>query len=71
MIWLVLAEAALEPVPEALLGHPSVLADVKRKGTPPGPKRPRGCQGWMVRMVRLISARPAGVLNRATNCSGE
>ncbi len=36
MIWLVLAEAALEPVPEALLGHPSVLADVKRKGTPPG-----------------------------------
>jgi rRNA small subunit pseudouridine methyltransferase Nep1 len=36
MIWLVLAEAALEPVPEALRGHPSVLADVKRKGTPPG-----------------------------------
>ncbi|NMC04112.1 MAG: 16S rRNA methyltransferase [Candidatus Lokiarchaeota archaeon] len=36
MIWLVLAEAALETVPEALRAHPSVLADVKRKGTPPG-----------------------------------
>jgi rRNA small subunit pseudouridine methyltransferase Nep1 len=36
MIWLVLAESALELVPEALREHPSVLADVKRKGTPPG-----------------------------------
>jgi rRNA small subunit pseudouridine methyltransferase Nep1 len=36
MIWLVIAEAALELVPAALRGHPSVLADVKRKGTLPG-----------------------------------
>ncbi|MBN2153605.1 MAG: hypothetical protein JW839_19270 [Candidatus Lokiarchaeota archaeon] len=36
MIWLVIAEAALELVPDALRTHPSVLADVKRKGTPPG-----------------------------------
>nr|MDO8086246.1 hypothetical protein [Candidatus Sigynarchaeum springense] len=36
MIWLVIAEAALELVPEALRDHASVLADVKRKGTPAG-----------------------------------
>ncbi|MEX2680872.1 MAG: hypothetical protein Q6373_004680 [Candidatus Sigynarchaeota archaeon] len=36
MIWLVIAEAALELVPEALREHASVLADVKRKGTRAG-----------------------------------
>jgi rRNA small subunit pseudouridine methyltransferase Nep1 len=36
VIWLVLAESALELVPETLRTHPSVLSDVKRKGVSPG-----------------------------------